>query len=126
MYCNDFHSLTLAPSGPPTNVFAEALHSTIIFVTWDEVAEVDQNGVITSYEVVVQPFTTFNGQIPSSQSLNVSTESAVLLGLEEFVEYNVTVRAFTVVGPGPFSEETSTITDPASECIRHFRGKPLS
>ena len=31
-----------------------------------------------------------------------------LTGLEEYVEYNITVRAYTSVGPGPYSDPPIT------------------
>ena len=34
---------------------------------------------------------------------NGSVTEITLTGLQEFVEYNISVRAYTSVGPGPFS-----------------------
>ena len=77
--------------------------STTILVTWDPVPEIDQNGIITQYEVE------FNQSIFSEISTsNLTTTNAPQLmveleGLEEYVDYTFRVRAFTSVGPGPFS-----------------------
>ena len=35
--------------------------------------------------------------------MNTNNTSIVLEGLQEHIEYNITVRAYTIVGPGPFS-----------------------
>jgi len=77
--------------------------STAILVTWEQVPEIDRNGIITQYEVEFNQ-STFN-EISTS---NLTTTNAPQLmveleGLEEFVEYTVRVRAYTSVGPGPFS-----------------------
>ena len=81
------------------------LSSTQIAVSWDEVPAIDQNGVITMYEVQFEPLQTFNGTI-STNSVNItntSMMSTVLMDLEEFVNYSISVRAYTSIGPGPYS-----------------------
>ena len=45
---------------------------------------------------------TFGGQL-MTMTMNTSNTSIVLGELQEYVEYNITVRAYTIVGPGPFS-----------------------
>ena len=94
-----------APSAPPQNVTATAVSSTEIVVLWEEVPAIDENGVITMYEIQFVPLETFNGQI-TSDTVNTSNGSIlmmVLTGLEEYVEYNISVRAYTSAGPGPYS-----------------------
>lgn len=85
---------------------ALANSSTTIIVTWDIIPPIDQNGVITMYEVLYEPLETFGGAI-RTQTRNVSgTEmSVVLMNLEEFVNYSISVRAYTSVGEGPYSDE---------------------
>ena len=81
------------------------LSSTEIEVSWEEVPAINQNGIITMYEVQYIPLETFGGQI-STTTANVTNTSLlfiVLTGLEEYVEYNISVRAYTSVGPGPYS-----------------------
>ena len=62
----------------------------------------DQNGIIILYEVQYEPLMTFGGQL-MTMAMNTSNTSIVLGGLQEYVEYNITVRAYTSVGRGPFS-----------------------
>ena len=62
----------------------------------------DRNGIIILYEVQYEPLMTFGGQL-MTMVMNTSNTSIVLGGLQEYVEYNITVRAYTSVGPGPFS-----------------------
>lgn len=85
---------------------ALANSSTTIIVTWDIIPPIDQNGVITMYEVLYEPLETFGGAI-QTQTRNVSgTEmSVVLMNLEEFVNYSISVRAYTSVGEGPYGDE---------------------
>ena len=62
----------------------------------------DQNGIIILYEVQYEALMTFGGEL-MTMAMNTSSTSIVLGGLQEYVEYNITVRAYTIVGPGPFS-----------------------
>ena len=77
--------------------------STAILVTWDPVPEIDRNGIITQYEVEFSQ-STFNETSTSNLTTTNGSQLMVELeGLEENVEYSVRVRAYTSVGPGPFS-----------------------
>ncbi len=76
---------------------------------WENVLEIDQNGIITMYEVLYQPLETFDGNI-ITQTMNVTERSADLTDLEEFVDYNISVRAYTSEGAGPYSEEMTVMT----------------
>ena len=83
--------------------------STEILVTWDPVPPIDQNGIITIYEVLYQPLETFNETI--SSNLMISNQTSILIAdLQESVLYNISVRAYTSVGEGPFSEEVLAMT----------------
>ena len=99
------------PASPPENVTVVVNSSTTIEVTWDIVLPLDQNGIITMYEVMYQPLETFNGNI-CTQIMNVSgTEMSVfLIELQEFVNYTISVRAYTSVGAGPYSDEVTVLT----------------
>ena len=93
----------LVPSAPPDNVQALTSSSTAILVTWEPIPEIDQNGIITQYEVEFNQ-STFNEISTSNLTTTNGTQLMVELeGLEEYVEYSVRVRAYTSVGPGPFS-----------------------
>ena len=96
-------STSLVPNAPPDNVQALTRSSTAILVTWDPVPEIDRNGIIIQYQVEFNQ-STFN-EISSS---NLTTADGLQLmveldGLEEYVNYSIRVRAYTSVGPGPFS-----------------------
>ena len=80
-------------------------------VTWDVVPPMDQNGNITQYQVLYEPLEMFGGQI-STQMMNVSGSemSILLMDLEEFVSYNISVRAYTSAGEGPYSSDITATT----------------
>ena len=92
---------------------ATALSSTEIAVSWEEVPAISQNGEIITYEVQYEPLTLFDGQL-STDTVNITDISilfTVLTDLEEYVEYNISVRAYTSTGPGPYSVDISERTD---------------
>ena len=90
--------------------------STEIMVTWGIVPPIDQNGVITIYEVLFQPYMEELGEaeiVENLLSVNVSEPdmSVVLINLEEYVNYIISVRAYTSVGEGPYSEIVMAMTN---------------
>ena len=98
---------------------ATAVSPTEIEVSWEEVPPINQNGIITTYEVRYIPEASFQDQI-STNSVNITNTSiltTILTGLEEYVEYNISVRAFTSEGPGPYSPDVVEITDEAGRSL---------
>ena len=73
------------------------------------VPPIDQNGIIIIYEVMYQPLETFNGNI-ATKTINLTNMSVLLADLQEFVNYNISVRAYTSVGAGPYSDEIIVMT----------------
>ena len=103
-----FISQSSVPATPPQNVQATAISSTEIMVTWDEIPGLDQNGIITEYEVQIQPL-----DFPADLSVNLLTTtnlSILVTDLEEYISYSIEVRAYTSVGPGPYSDPVSERT----------------
>ena len=86
-----------------------AVSPTIILVRGEEVPEIDENGIIVMYEVQYVPLQTFGGQIVAATT-NRSDLYRALYGLQEYVEYNISVRAYTSVGPGPYSDPVTERT----------------
>ena len=76
---------------------------------WEEVVPIDQNGVITMYQVLYQPLGTFGGAI-GPLTVNVTELTADLTDLEEFVIYTISVRAYTSAGEGPYSDGVTIMT----------------
>ena len=84
-------------------------------IAWEEVPAIDQNGNITDYEIQIEPKETFDGKI-STKTVSTSNGSILMMvvtGLEECVEYCISVRAYTSVGPGPYSDVIVEKTNPA-------------
>ena len=109
------------PASPPDNVTVMVLSSTEILVSWDMVPAIDQNGIITMYEVQYKPLETFGGQI-QTETVNVAAPmmSVTLTNLQEFVNYDISVRAYTSAGEGPYSDEMSAMTQEDSK-IKHCK-----
>jgi hypothetical protein len=81
---------------------------TEVEVSWLEVDPIHQNGIIILYEVDYQPLTDFGSE--DVTRVNITNTTIVLMDLHESVQYNITVRAFTNVGGGPFSNPVASIT----------------
>ncbi len=93
----------IVPSFPPNRVLASvsvrALNEAL--VTWSEVDSIDQNGNITQYEVrIIGEF----DDTTRIESTDGETFSLVVTELEQATLYNISVRAHTSVGPGPYSD----------------------
>ena len=57
------------------------------------------------------PLNTFGGTLVA-ETVNISSTvlTIELTGLEEYVEYNISVRAYNSVGPGPYSDSVTERT----------------
>ena len=96
---------------------ATAISSTEILVSWEEVPAISRNGEITIYEIQYEPLEIFGGLI-STETVNTSNGSVFMMaltGLEEYVEYNISVRAYTSAGAGPYSVGVVNRTDTDGE-----------
>ena len=61
------------------------------------------------YEVLYEPLETFNGNI-TEQTINTTNHFITLMSLEEFVNYSISVRGYTIVGPGNYSVPVFVMT----------------
>ena len=84
-------------------------------MTWGEVLPINRNGIIIAYEVEYTPLEDFEGAI-GTNTTNVTDLSVLLVDLEEYVNYTISVRAYTSVGPGPNSEPVIALTNEDGEC----------
>lgn len=111
-----YHSLSLLllpePADYPQNVTATVNTSTSVLVTWSMLPEVSRHGIITHYEVLYVPLMSIGGQVPegSVNTTDGSELSVLLEGLQEDVQYNISVRASTSVGGGPSSPDITVQT----------------
>ena len=93
------------------------MSSTEIEVYWEEVPAIDENGIIVLYEIQFVPLETFDDAETVNTSGPVLTTN--LTGLQEYVEYSISVRAYTSVGPGPYSDPVTrrTLEDGERLCV---------
>ena len=98
-----------APDIAPDVVTAIVVNSTAINFTWEEIPPMSRNGIITTYEVLLEPLQTFDRQLLPWR-MNTSDLYILFNNLEEFVGYNISVRSYTSAGPGPYSDEVFTMT----------------
>ena len=96
------------PATSPQNVQTNAVSSTEIMVTWDEIPGLDQNGIIINYEVQIEPLD-FSADI-FVNPLSTMNLSILFTSLEEHVSYSISVSAYTSVGPGPYSDPVTERT----------------
>ena len=63
------------------------------------------------YKVMYTPLETFEGALQSNSTILLEPARSVnLTGLEEYVNYNISVRAFASVGVGPSSVVVTVLT----------------
>ena len=95
------------------------ISSTAIRVSWDPVPAIDQNGVITQYEVEYNQTTFSEVSMYNTTTVNSTTLMVDLTGLEENVEYAIRVRAYTSVGDGPYSVLVTITTN--EDCKNYYK-----
>ena len=83
--------------------------STSVDLMWEEIPEMNQNGIITGYQLRFREQTSDNTSwtyvmIPGSNL------TASLRVLQEFVTYLIQISGVTAAGIGPFSSEISITT----------------
>ncbi|XP_065834473.1 tyrosine-protein phosphatase Lar-like [Oscarella lobularis] len=97
-----------APSAAPEGLRVTSITSTSLNVKWSQVPEDSRHGVITGYDLKWGR----KGD-PITQSVSTSTRTHELSPLDEFSEYNMSIRAKTLAGNGPWSDWISHRTDSA-------------
>ena len=117
---NTINSFFSAPASSPNNVNAVNISSTAIRVTWEEVPAIDRNGIITQYEVEYNQSTFSGATMYNTTTVDSSTFTVDLTGLEEYVEYSIRVRAYTSVGAGPYSDVVIERTQEDGKCLPVF------
>ncbi|XP_071450798.1 cell adhesion molecule Dscam2-like [Hetaerina americana] len=121
-----------APSGPPTEVVAEATGAESIVVRWKPLLPTYSNGEILGYQIayreVQQPSRSMSSMGSSMGSNKDSASKSpagrvkvrkirgqgrtemVITGLRPYSHYEISVRAFNGIGPGPPSSPNIAVT----------------
>jgi len=96
------------PTGSPQNFTAIGVSSTSIRLQWDPPPRKHRNGDIVLYEVL------YHQQRPSTVdwTTNTTDKSVMVEGLETSTDYNFMIRAYTAIGPGPWSNRLPFRTFP--------------
>ena len=117
----------IVPSSPPQNVITQALSPTSIRVTFTPPLAINQNGLVSSYNVtyIGQTFDTTTLFVIVSVSnatypATVETLSVNLIGLQEYNNYTVRVSAINQIGASPLSDGIIQITDIAGLLLNSF------
>ena len=101
--------MPLEPDGYPVNVTSGTPTITTLTVRWDEMKRKLENGIIRGYTVAV-----FEMDGTSKTNVTVygsNNRTAVVTGLDIWVNYTVRVSAFTIIGHGPLSIPQRMTTD---------------
>ena len=108
-------SLSLVPTGSPSNIITSSVDTTSFTLTWDPPTDTEQNGVITSYEISITgtpfdpPQSTYIVDAPTPLIYPATASvSTTLTELEENNDYTVTIAAINSEGRGPVSTSSST------------------
>ncbi len=104
-------SFNLLEPGPVSSL-SSTPYQTSIELTWS--APLLPNGVITAYEVSHQQFG--DVELERMNDTDVLSMTITLIGLKPQTTYILTVRAYTISGPGPESSVTET-TETIRECV---------
>ncbi|XP_074612301.1 receptor-type tyrosine-protein phosphatase S-like isoform X2 [Acropora palmata] len=98
----------IVPSEGPKGISFDDVGQTTYNISWAPLAREKRNGIITEYEIKREKASTgarskrSTGDITYSKSENTF---ASVSGFQPGCKYNISVRAFTTIGPGPFGEE---------------------
>ncbi|PFX14395.1 Receptor-type tyrosine-protein phosphatase F [Stylophora pistillata] len=93
------------PSGGPANVSSAEVNKTTFNITWVPLPGEQSNGDIILYSVkeeLLSRGTRQNRSSLSSKTVNTTNTFILLSGLLLCSQYQVSVRAYTKVGPGPY------------------------
>ena len=96
--------LSVVPSGFPGMLTVTSLTSTNISLTWTPITCIEQNGIITSYDIQYGQRSTRDMMITTS-----SATSHTISDLLPFTYYTFRVAGVNSEGMGPFSSETELI-----------------
>ena len=109
------------PDAAPRNVDGYNKSSESIEVTWENVIGKDRNGIITGYKVYYKAVEEF--ALNKTEEVEVVNNGIavkqVLVSLEKYISYNITVLAFTSKGDGPRSTAIIVRTDQDGKCNEH-------
>jgi netrin-G3 ligand len=92
-------NLFSVPTGAPQNFTAIGISPTSVRLQWDPPDKKHRNGEIIFYEVM------YHQQKQRTDDLTTNTTETYVIveGLQPVTDYNFKIRAYTAIGPGPWS-----------------------
>ncbi|KAI6661005.1 Phosphatidylinositol phosphatase PTPRQ-like [Oopsacas minuta] len=117
-------TLESVPGSAPQNL-ADKFGKTWIYLKWIAPAIVDHNGDITNYEIAYEDL----GSTSNSHTLvNTTDLNFNFTNLEEYEFYLFRIRAYTAIGPGPYSAQLAirTLQDVPSASPINIQSNVLS
>nr|CAD7572862.1 unnamed protein product [Timema californicum] len=104
-------TLQEAPSGPPTDVVAEPTSSESILIRWKPPLVSYSHGEILGYQVAFREVSSATPGAQQVRSVRGRNRLEVTLpSLRQYTRYEVSVRAFNLVGSGPSSPQLYVTT----------------
>ena len=103
----------IAPSFGPDNLVTTELNETTFNISWAPLPTEKSNGIVILYEAKAELVLTgprSRRAVASSKGLNTTKTFVVLKDFLTGSQYRISVRAFTVVGPGPYGPPTQLHT----------------
>ncbi|VVC43054.1 Hypothetical protein CINCED_3A018710 [Cinara cedri] len=97
------------PSRAPQHVESTAYNSSSVYLKWNAPPENSHNGIITSYQVVIQGGAGWD--VLSNVTVGANTPTLLLTNLTSGVRYKVMIAAATKIGFGPYTEPIVLPTD---------------
>ena len=99
----------IAPSFGPDTVFTTELNETTFNISWAPLPTEKSNGIVVRYEANAELVPTRGRSrraVASSKGVSTTETFAVFYDFLTCSQYSISVRAFTVVGPGPYGTAT--------------------
>ena len=113
------HFVVIEPNAPPANIQGHNTSSTNIWVDWETVPVVYQNGIILTYAV------TFRALPVISQTAVINASSTcthvTLKGLKKYTKYRIFLFASTAKGDGNASDPITVTTDEDSKLLKALK-----
>lgn len=112
-----FLILQTVPTEAPSNMEAKLLNETTVLVKWKAPAVRHQNGVLTSYNVLVRCVNFYQNISKLLTNITIEAESSriTLVNLTEGVSYTISVAAVNRIGSGPYNEPAIIRLDPLTK-----------
>ena len=102
------YSFLTAPAKGPKGLSFQEVNQTTYNISWDPLARENRNGIIIGHEIKREKASTEARSKPSigdTTYSNSATNFALVTDFQPGCNYNISVRAFTSAGSGPFGEK---------------------